>query len=67
MTDYQARRLKTRLRRENGEVELIHTNDATALPLSRGPIAILENHQRADGSITIPSALRPYLGGREIL
>jgi seryl-tRNA synthetase len=67
MTDYQARRLKTRLRRESGEVELIHTNDATALPLSRGPIAILENHQRADGSITIPSALRPYLGGREIL
>lgn len=67
MTDYQARRLKTRVRRENGSVELIHTNDATGLPLSRGPIAILENHQRADGTVRIPEALRPYMGGREIL
>lgn len=67
MTDYQARRLKTRVRREAGEVELIHTNDATALPLSRGPIAILENHQQADGSVYVPLALRPYLGGREKL
>lgn len=67
MTDYQARRLKTRVRRADGQVELIHTNDATALPLSRGPIAILENHQRADGSIHIPAALRPYLNGRETI
>jgi seryl-tRNA synthetase len=65
MTDYQARRLKTRVRREGGDVELIHTNDATALPLSRGPIAILENHQQADGSVRIPEALRLYMGGRE--
>lgn len=67
MTDYQARRLKTRVRREDGEVELVHTNDATALPLSRGPIAILENHQQADGSVSIPVALRPYFGGRDVL
>ncbi|HSW77864.1 MAG TPA: serine--tRNA ligase [Candidatus Chromulinivoraceae bacterium] len=67
MTDYQARRLKTRVRRDSGEVELIHTNDATALPLSRGPIAILENHQQADGTVRIPVALRQYIGGREIL
>jgi seryl-tRNA synthetase len=67
MTDYQARRLKTRVRRQNGEVQLVHTNDATALPLSRGPIAILETHQQADGSIIIPVALRRYLGGREVL
>lgn len=67
MTDYQARRLKTRVRREDGSVELIHTNDATGLPLSRGPIAILENHQQADGTVRIPVALRPYMGGREIL
>lgn len=67
MTDYQARRLKTRVRREDGKVELIHTNDATALPLSRGPIAIIENHQQADGSVRIPVALRPYLGNREII
>lgn len=67
MTDYQSRRLKTRVRRENGDMELVHTNDATALPLSRGPIAILENHQQADGSVYIPVALRPYIGGRETL
>jgi seryl-tRNA synthetase len=67
MTDYQARRLKTRVRRENGEVQLVHTNDATGLPLSRGPIAILENHQKADGTVNIPVALRPYIGGRETL
>jgi seryl-tRNA synthetase len=66
MTDYQARRLKTRVRRANG-LELIHTNDATALPLSRGPIAILETHQNEDGSVTIPEALRPYMGGRTVI
>lgn len=67
MTDYQARRLKTRVRREGGDIELVHTNDATALPLSRGPIAIIENHQQADGTVYVPVALRPYLGGRESL
>lgn len=67
MTDYQARRLKTRVRRAGGDMELVHTNDATALPLSRGPIAILENHQQADGTVRIPEALRPYMGGREVL
>ncbi|MDB5176794.1 MAG: serS [Candidatus Saccharibacteria bacterium] len=67
MTDYQARRLQTRVRRENGDVELIHTNDATALPLSRGPIAIIENGQDKDGNVVIPKILRPYLGGRDLL
>ncbi|RYX78372.1 serine--tRNA ligase [bacterium] len=65
MTDYQARRLKTRVKRTDGRVELIHTNDATALPLSRGPIAIIENSQDAEGNVTIPTALRAYFGGRE--
>lgn len=67
MTDYQSRRLKTRVRRTNGGVELVHTNDATALPLSRGPIAILENHQQADGSVKVPAALQSYFGGRTTL
>lgn len=67
MTDYQARRLKTRVRRKSGELELVHTNDATALALSRGPIAILETHQQADGSIALPVVLQPYLGGRQVL
>jgi seryl-tRNA synthetase len=65
MTDYQARRLKTRVRREDGSIQLINTNDATALPLSRGPIAIIENYQTAEGDVVIPEVLRPYMGGRE--
>jgi seryl-tRNA synthetase len=65
MTDYQARRLKTRVKRTTGELEIIHTNDATALPLSRGPIAIIENYQTAEGDVVIPEVLRPYMGGRE--
>lgn len=67
MTDYQARRLNTRVRREDGSLELIHTNDATAFALGRAMIAIIENNQQEDGSITIPEVLRPYLGGREVL
>ncbi|AKM80854.1 TPA: serine--tRNA ligase [Candidatus Saccharibacteria bacterium] len=65
MTDYQARRLKTRVRRAGGDIELIHTNDATALPLSRGPIAIIENHQTSEGDVIIPTILRSYMGGKE--
>lgn len=67
MTDYQARRLNTRVRRESGELELIHTNDATAFALGRAMIAIIENGQDAEGNVRIPAALRPYIGGREIL
>ncbi len=65
MTDYQARRLKTRVRRKNGELELIHTNDATAFALGRIMIAIIENGQDAYGYVRVPEALRPYLGNRE--
>ncbi|HEY6736582.1 MAG TPA: aminoacyl--tRNA ligase-related protein, partial [Candidatus Saccharimonadia bacterium] len=65
MTDYQARRLQTRVRRQNGEVELVHTNDATALS-QRPLIALLENHQQADGSIRIPKALVKHYG-KEVL
>jgi len=71
MTDYQARRLSTRVRRETGEnagsLELIHTNDATAFALGRAMIAIIENGQQEDGTVVVPEALRPYLGGRELL
>lgn len=63
MTDYQARRLKTRVRRKDGRVELVHTNDATAFALSRTPIAIIENYQTVDGHVRVPEALLPYLGG----
>jgi seryl-tRNA synthetase len=64
MTDYQARDLKTRVRRADGSVELVHTNDATAFALSRILAAITENFQTADGHIVIPEVLRPYMGGQ---
>ncbi|MDB5169787.1 MAG: serS [Candidatus Saccharibacteria bacterium] len=63
MTDYQSRRLKTRLKRADGSVELVHTNDATALA-QRPMIAIMENYQTADGHIEIPAVLQPFMGGK---
>ncbi|MDN5274188.1 MAG: hypothetical protein JWP06_89 [Candidatus Saccharibacteria bacterium] len=66
ITDYQTRRMQTKVRRADGTLELIHTNDATALS-QRPLIAILENYQTEDGDVRVPEALRPYLGGREIL
>lgn len=62
-TDYQARNLSIRYRKENGEIGFVHTLNGTAIPLSRAPIAILENYQREDGSVEIPEVLRPYMGG----
>lgn len=67
MTDYQARRLQTRVRRESGELELIHTNDATAFALGRAMIAIIENYQNEDGTVRVPEVLRGYLGNKDIL
>lgn len=67
MTDYQARRLQTRVRRESGELELVHTNDATAFALGRTMIAIIENYQQEDGSVVVPEVLRGYMGGRHLL
>lgn len=67
MTDYQSRRLNTRVRRDTGELELVHTNDATAFALGRIMIAIIENYQKADGTIRIPEVLRKYLDGKETL
>ncbi len=67
MTDYQSRRLGTRVRRENGEVELVHTNDATAFALGRIMIAVIENYQNEDMTIRVPEVLRKYLNGKEIL
>lgn len=62
MTDYQARRLQTRVKRENGELELVHTNDATVFACGRALIVILENYQNEDGSVRVPAVLVPYLG-----
>jgi seryl-tRNA synthetase len=60
-TDYQARRLQTRVRREDGAIEVLHTLNGTATAIGRTLIAILENRQRQDGSVEVPKALFPYL------
>lgn len=64
MTDYQARRLNTRMRQSSGELALVHTNDATALA-QRPMIAIIENYQTEEGNVRIPDALQPYMHGKE--
>jgi seryl-tRNA synthetase len=66
ITDYQARRLQTRVRRQDGNVQLVHTNDATAFS-ERPLVAIIENYQTADGRVLIPEVLRPYMGNKEEL
>jgi len=61
MSDYQARRLQTRVR-SGGDTQLVHTNDATAMALGRGLLAILENYQQADGNVRVPVVLQKYYG-----
>lgn len=65
MTDYQARRLQTRVRRADGTIELVHTNDATAFACWRAMVAIIENYQTENGDVIIPEVLRPFMGGKE--
>lgn len=62
---FQARRMQARYRNEKNKPELVHTLNGSGLAVGRTLVAILENYQNADGSITIPQALRPYLGGAE--
>jgi len=64
-TDYQARRLRCRFRTEKGP-RFVHTLNGTAIAMGRTIIAIMENYQRADGSIAVPDALQPYLGKKTI-
>jgi seryl-tRNA synthetase len=65
MTDYQSRRLQTRLRRADGKIEFVHMNDATAFA-GRTLIAILENYQTKEGNVLVPKVLQPYVG-KEII
>jgi len=62
---FQARRLNTRLKRTQGETEPVHMNDATVFAMGRTLIAIMENYQQEDGTITVPEVLRPFMGGKE--
>ena len=67
-SDFQARRMKSRVRNpETGKTELVHTLNGSGLAVGRTLIAVLENYQQRDGSIRIPEALRPYMGGQEVI
>jgi len=64
---FQARRMQARFRNEKGKTEFVHTLNGSALAVGRTLIAVLETYQNADGSITIPAALRPYMGGASVI
>ena len=66
--DFQARRLQARWRNpETGKPELLHTLNGSGLAVGRALVAVLENYQQEDGSVLIPPALVPYMGGLEVL
>lgn len=67
MGDFQARRMQARARAGQGKPELVHTLNGSGLAVGRTLVAILENYQNADGSVTVPKALQPYMGGIERL
>ena len=67
MGDFQARRMQARFKTGQGKPELVHTLNGSGLAVGRTGVALLENFQQADGSITIPKVLRPYMGGLEVL
>jgi seryl-tRNA synthetase len=62
MTDFQARRMQARFKDTNGKNRLVHTLNGSGLAVGRALVAVLENYQNADGSITLPEVLRPYMG-----
>lgn len=62
MTDFQARRMQARFKDANGKNRLVHTLNGSGLAVGRALVAVLENYQNADGSITVPEVLRPYMG-----
>lgn len=67
MGAFQARRMGTRFKNAAGKTELVHTLNGSGLAVGRTLVAVLENGQRADGSIEVPEVLRPYLGGQSVL
>lgn len=66
-TDFQARRMQARVRRKDGKIELVHTLNGSGLAVGRTLVAVMENYQNADGSITVPKVLRQYLNGLEVI
>ncbi len=65
--DFQARRMNARFRRDGGKPEFVHTLNGSGLAIGRTLIAVVENYQMQDGSITIPEVLRPYMGGKTVI
>ena len=66
-TDFQARNLSIRVRREDGKVETLHTLNGTAVSLARTMVAVIENYAKAGGKLTVPEVLKPYLNNKEEL
>jgi seryl-tRNA synthetase len=64
---FQARRMQARFKNEQGKNELVHTLNGSGLAVGRTLVAVLENYQQADGSVRVPEALRPYMGGLEVI
>jgi seryl-tRNA synthetase len=64
---FQARRLQARFKNAQGKNELVHTLNGSGLAVGRALVAVLENYQNADGSVTVPEVLRPYMGGLALL
>lgn len=64
---FQARRMGARFKDENGKVQYVHTLNGSGLAVGRTLVAVLENYQNADGTVTVPEALRPYMNGVEVL
>ena len=64
---FQSRRLQARFRNAQGKTEFVHTLNGSGLAVGRTLVAVLENYQQADGSVKVPEALRPYMGGLEVL
>lgn len=67
VTDYQARRLNIRYKDADGKNAYVHTLNGTAAAFSRVAIALIENHQTADGQVAIPAALQPFMGGKTVI
>jgi seryl-tRNA synthetase len=65
--DFQARRMDARFKGRDGKVRHVHTLNGSALAVGRTLIAVMENYQQADGSITVPAVLRPYMNGLETI
>ena len=59
--------MQTRFKNEQGKNELVHTLNGSGLAVGRTLVAVLENYQNADGSVTVPEVLRPYMGGMDVI